>query len=442
VQIGPEMRDDTVVVNALDEDTPRHQIVESIRQLLGEEKLRGHKNIQDPQTRKTIQSLFDRLVKEQPEQILKASEAMLVRRCFEKLHETTRGERIHILRDDGESYQDVVRFATLIENVRLRDNRLVDLTLIKPFNSQKDDYLDLVAIARGNIALPIARMFKDAGNIVFSEEKANMSSAQQKLIFDALMALIREKPLVSFYDTPEGYGIRANRNNAINPNWQTADPGSLNYCDAVCATYMHERGLLRKDEGALQGGKYDHRTGMTREGVDEIYKRLDAYFADSDHLELPYGNLAPVKLAMSRLPELRRAQQQIFDLFNTQARFQEKIGRSNLEEERLGILISKMWQRGKEFWGVIKNANTGKTMGDLEVKAIIENSGTSFIISIFAKPHAMTTKEFSGKPQMTLTFDAAKPIFDSVDDAEATSQARKYYEILKQLDSTVVVATK
>jgi hypothetical protein len=436
VQIGPEMRDDSVVMNSLDENTPRHSVVEAIRALLAERRYGNDSTIQNKETKRIILTLFEKLIEAQAEQLLQAEETMLVRRCFETLYdEKTQGKKISLLNENAGPYTQTMRFAKLLTGSRLQDGRVVDLALVKPFdNNDKDNYLQLVALARGNIALPLAKMFKETGTVVFEEDNTN-TGIHRQLSISILLDRLKKKPFLLDLVTPEDYGLsKANARGEVEPKWRTIDPTKLNYYDTVCATYMYDRGLLKQDEGALPGGKYQ-RSGMTRQGVDRIYANFDAYFADPEHTKLPQADLAPVKLAISRLPLLKRAEQTIFNLFNVEKRLEKKLGNCNTEEERLATKIDEMRQKATSFRGIIEDVNTGNTTGDLEIKATIEGEGTNYSVNIYAKPHAMTNRGFSERPQMALTFDSARPIFErqGLPLEKASDYARRFYEILNQL---------
>jgi hypothetical protein len=433
VQIGPEMRDDTAVVTSLDENTPRHAIVEAIRSLMEEQHMSDH-SIVDPETERIIQTLFSRLIDAQAEIVNKSTELMLVRRAFTKINSMTVGKNFNVLTQDHSTYTESMRFVTLMEEVLMDDGRRVDLCLAKPFKQYAEDpYLHLFAVARGNIAVPIARMHKETGSIVFQND-AGMSSEQRKAIIDSLLARVRERPVIdpNIFETPENYGLRKSSSGEIHPAWRDDEERALNYYDTVSATYFYEKGLLRKDEGALKDGKYS-KSGTTEWDVNSMYEQFDTYFADPENNPLPHADLAPVKLAMSRLPIKQAAERSIFNLLDVDKDLRDTFGECYIEEERLAAQIAAMTQRGNVFEGVYEKVRTPNTVGDIAVRVTISRSATNYEVKIYAKPQAMTNRDFPKQPQMLLVFDAAGKVIERRDGVNVDEEARKYFEILRDL---------
>jgi hypothetical protein len=439
VQIGSEMADETVVMTPLDEDTSRHDIVESIRNLFNETNLiRSRSVIQDEKSRQILQKLFDELLLTHAEQTASSSEAMLVRRSFEKVRENTKAKKLNILSANGSTFTQDLWVASLLESVQLSDSRVMDLMLAEESKDLKNDqYVQLLAVTRGSVALPIAKMYKETGTVVFDTDKSDSNGDARQLIINELLARVRGLPIVdpNSYTTPANYGLRKRYSpTEIEPDWRKIDQNKLNYYDTICATYFYEKGLLRKDEGALKNGRYDT-SGMTKMGVDRIYADFDAYFKDPEYTEIPNSNLAPVRLALSRLPLKRQAEQDFLNLFEVEASLKSKLGDTSIEEERLALQIDKMLLKSNQFLGLIEEVNTGNTKGDIEIKATIENTGTKYRVNIYAKPRAMLNQAFSATPQMQLYFDASRPMFNrnEKETSDVSAKARRYYEILKVL---------
>jgi hypothetical protein len=435
VQIGPEMRDETVVMTSLDENTSRHEIVEAIRALLAERVHMDDHSIKSPKTNRIMQRLLELLIDAHPERVDRATELMLVRRAFERLHSQTVGKKFNVLTNDGSTYSETMHFVPLMEKARMEDDRQIDLCLAEPFKQGKgDDYLHLFAVARGNIALPIARMHRTTGSIVF-ENGADMSKEQRRTAVEFLLARTRGLPITNSKDfvTPEDYALRkSNSANEIHPDWKKTKQANLNYYDTVSATYFYEMGLLRKDEGALKEGKYDS-SGMTQWGVDNLYAEFDAYFDDPENTPLPNAELAPVKLAMSRLPLKRRVEQSFFNMLNVDSTLSKVFGECFTEEERLAARVATMAQSARIFEGVFKKVQTPNTVGDITVRVTVQNGATQYEVNIYAKPQAMTNRNFPPYPQMRLTFDAAGKVIEREDGIDVNGEARKYYEILSGL---------
>jgi hypothetical protein len=461
VQLGSEMSDETVVMTGLDAGTPRHDVVEAIRIAIerpwakldnlfytkyhseeDKKRVTEEAEVALQQAQGPLQNLLDQQMAKYSEQVVTASEAQLVRRCAERVAAVTRTRKLNVLTEsDNSTYTQDMHVANLLNNVRSNDGRIVSLALAKEAGGDPDE-VHLMAITRGDIALPVASMFNSAGTVVFENEKWNELGAYRKVLVNTLLSRVRGEPLVPDWQTPRRYSLRKNRTSGIFPQWdptpekpnEYGDNG-YNYYDRLTATYCHEIGLLKKDEGALNT-RYQ-KCGITREGAESTYRELERFFSDPEIMKPPWGvgdSSPPLKLALSRLPQFQQAQQRVFNLFGAVAGLNEKLGDCSPEEERLIRKLHAMSQQATRFSAVLEDLNTGKTEADIAVIADLAKQGTSYDIRIFAKPQAMSNAEF--KLLLQNNFDTRQPLFtrNGSTPQQIDSRARQMFDILRQLE--------
>jgi hypothetical protein len=430
VQLGSEMADDTVVMTGLDAGTPRHDVVEAIRLAVDRPWIKFSKDIEEWYAKRVdkdashsqpstaieeigsalasrlvvvaaLQNLLDQQISKHREFLVDAKEALLVRLCAEKFDTNDQTQQINILSEaDSSTFEQEMQVAPLLRNTRYENGRRIELVLARAVN--QTDQMQILAMTRGDIALPVATLFQESGTLVFENQQWNIPGSRREESVNSLLARVREKPVLadSQWETPKGYALRGSRNRGTH----------VHSTDLVAADYCYELGLLREDEGAAsyrQDG-----CSFTREALENHYRELKLFFSDPDIMGLPFDceESPPVELALARLPQLHKAQRAILDTMNIAEQITDKLGECTPEEEILAQRLYSMSQHATEFRAVAKNRDTGKTKADIALEATLSKKASVYDIRIAAKPSTMSNEEF--KLFLQYTFDLTQPLFD------------------------------
>ena len=422
VQLGSEMTDETVVMTALDERTSRQQVVEAIRTLFRESSPndKAWSDIQDSSAKRIIQGLTDQQRAAHAEHLIESQEAMLVRRCVEKVNDKPATRKLNILAEGDNIFEQTMLIRTLLQNCKLDDSRFVDLALTKSDNND----IQAVAITRGNLAFLIASFIADTGKVVFESIPNSADPATRLRLVEILLDRVRNKPMFSLPAVKRTVKKEEDGSNSLRDKWAEfkqrartrfgAVPiteaeyffDASNYHHTIPATYLYRKGLLRKDEGAVDD---PFSVGMTAWGVNRTFQELDELFEDPelfDGQELSHFlDCPPVWLALSRLPLQRQAEQRLFDTLGISARIRKQLGETTLDEERFVKQMQKLITRGNIYQGTVENVNTGTNNASLDIEVRLYQDGTSYRVKLFAKAHALKKQPFPTQPYKTLEFD-------------------------------------
>jgi hypothetical protein len=446
------MNDDTVVMTTLDNGTPRQRVVEAIRTAMkeGSGYAEEYTWIADQASRSIIQSLVNQQIDAHDEQLAESQEAMLVRRCLEKLEEGSEYRTLNMIAGDNTVYAQGVNIHNLLQNCRLDDDRFIELAL-----TQENDSSDakIVAVCRGDIAYPIASVIGETSKVILEQNDNSSNVAHRETILKLLLSRVRNKPLFALPQSksaiqagkrlPSGVILdkwgewKARARNRFGGVIMTEEDYFFDptfYSHTVPATYLYRQGLLRKEEGAIDD---PYNAGMTDGGVNTTFKELETFLADPESYdELPTGcDCPPVWLALSRLPLKRQAEQALFDQLGISGRIQEHMGETTLEEERFIKQVQSMLLESTVFVSTYYNVNTGTNRAKLDVKACIKQEGTEYWIDIYAKSNALKDQHFPPDPQRTLYFNTLNPIIDrgSNNPEEAKVTITRFANTLKRL---------
>jgi hypothetical protein len=459
VQLGDEMTDETVIMTALDEHTSRQEMVEAIRTVFDEYKQAKSENgtsarIRDKKGRSIIQMLVDQQVNRHQESLATAQEAMLVRRCIEKVSERTELKKLLVIADKDNHYTRDIHVSSVLSGCQLDQSRFLDFVLTKDTSGKKTD-IKLMAVTRGKIAIPVASIISETGKVVFEAIPDKLDKNQRANLTQLLLDRIRSKPLVTFASATNKFEHDDAKSSALQKELKNrprnqfgAVPIStdeyirhgLNSYDRIAATYLYtKQGLLNSDEGACD----PNCQGITKEGVDSTYKSLSELCADPEYFARkhpgeykPFGcDGPPVWLALSRMPLIRQAEQNLFGQLGVAQKMREYLGESSLEEERFVKQVQELCNRGTVFHVTVNGVNTGTNRAAIDIKTQLSNQGTSYNIELYAKPSALKEQTFPDEPYKSLTFDLLQPITQKVPGSreEALKEVKKFANTLAKV---------
>lgn len=431
VQLGSEMNDESVVMTVLDERTSRQQVVEAIRTLFGEfqSQDQAFSEIDDKPARGILQNLTSQQAEAHAEHLLDAQEALLVRRCVEKFNNKASSRKLTVLAEGSNIFEQTMQIQTLLRNCRLDGSRFVDLALTKG----NDNVIQAAAITRGSLCFPIATVIEDTGKVVFESAPNSANKTTRSELIEVLLDRVRTKPLFDLSDIKrtveksEDDGDSSFRGKWVEFKERTRtrfgavpitedeyffDPSNYNH--TVPATYLYRMGFLHRDEGAVDD---PYRVGMTDWGVNKTRTELDQLFEDPelfDGQELSHFlDNPPVWLALSRLSLRRQAEQQLFDTLGITTQIREQLGDTTLTEERFIKQTQRIVSGGNIYRGTVENVNTGTNNASLDIEVRLNQDGTTYVIEVFAKAHALKEQPFPSQPYKTLKFDTLGQVLDS-----------------------------
>jgi hypothetical protein len=467
IQIGSEMRDDSVVYTALDNNTSRHAVVEAFRTIFKESKgykgeYRAKKDVKKPvkvndtAALEMVKGLAQQELETQSESYRDTLEAMLVRRVYEKLAEDPPKRNLFVFSEDNEtSIQQSFVKKDILRNCRLKSDHDVSLALL---SAAPDQNAILAAVYRGRLAFPAATLIKDSGRIVFHKDSLNIPGEERTDTIKMLLKAVQNEPLFDLppknpQEMPTDADELSERISQLRKRTRNMYGGvdisedeyiydPKDYRHVVPATYLHKvQRLLREDEGAVED---PYQAGTTEYGVKTTYQELDILFADPGAKPLGhYTNVPPVWLALSRLPRKQHAVEVLLTSLGIIEQATNIIGETTLQEERFIRLVQAMHSRGSAHNATFEEVETGTASAGLDLKTVITNEGTRYTVDIYGKASALKDRDFPQKPQRSISFDITKPVINRAapSDEEAEMSIARFMNTLQKIKEASPEAT-
>jgi hypothetical protein len=438
VQIGSEMTKDNLFVITKDESTQRAEIIKAIRTLYSIE----YNHIYPSDVIKSMRALIEQEANSHRDEILRRKEASLVKKASEYLEGSYTEEReIVIISEEGE-WQDrkVVEKATLFAGYKLGDGRVVKITIGRQANKDSN-IVQLFAISRGNIAIPIVTFDKSTGTVDFAGAEETISNNDKVSIMNLLL---NRMEFIDLGLKSNKYGVNVER---TYPYRGKLKYFSINYRNSkeirskeikrltFISSILERGGLLRKSEVHLPGGQKipsDTRIQVPKrmksfmksfgEPTPGLISTLERFFDNTivdryvgivntprskPNDENYCGNRLTV--AKERMDNPSSMHKNLFTLLKIEKRFNDLLGQTSTEEEELLSLLSYLTEDGEKFSGVIPDIKIGITHTKAVIEARIIREGTIYNILINGKVQAVAGVN---KHLLDFQFDASKPLFD------------------------------
>jgi hypothetical protein len=410
VQIGTEIKDDNFTVTTLDDGaTSRISIVEAIRALIDEHASK----FKDSETKAVLQKLLDDEMSKREKEFAAAKEAHLARRCHEFAKAGSKRE-LHVLESGQSTAQKLMHISPLISSCQLESGHLVEFSF--GLNAENSSDLQLLAITRGNLALPLASMSNDDGKVEFNQIDAN-HSVEKKQLVDGLVKMLNGGGYWS-YSSPKELKYTLEKLNGI---------------DAVISEHIGKKHILlfeKNSETSSQSSRI-----FTQEKLLEITTNIDKFLADPEHLSNPYPDSMPLKLAIFRYYERQDGQRKFLNQFGIKEKLKSTLGESTPEEEAVMSKIQRLSTMGNKFAGVLKDRKIGTVKGDTQFIVYIKNDGTGYELTTHFRWHAMEDRDYDYIDALSLTFDSKSSLFDrSKSRFDYSERARIIYEVLSALE--------
>jgi hypothetical protein len=407
VQITSEIKDENFIVTSLDDGIPRIAIVEAIRTLL------DNREEDAGDYREVLTKLVEDEIAKKSSLFEAASEAQFIRSAYERVGEP-KLKQLYLLGEE-EPTAIKARMRTLLPECRLSDGRLARLVLALP--EGPDPALQLLAITRGDLALPLASMHKSRGKVEFYNQQ-DLSEEEHVKMVELLAQRLKQEPYWT-YSRPEQLRYKLE---------------DLDYDDRIISAHMGKKYelLLTKEREV----SYDLKGSRDRikEDNEIIRAKLDEFLADPSYVPNPYPDSAPLKLALVRLGEREQGRRNFVGRFGVEQGLNALLGECDGGEETVIKKIQQLNSQGENFAAVLKNRKINTVRGDVSFKVSIKRNGTDYEVVTFYRFDAMLDADFTIFNALSFNFDATKPLFDrekikfDIDERTAI-----IYEILRDL---------
>jgi hypothetical protein len=452
VQMGSEMRDASVVMTPLDEQTSRLDTVEAIRALFAESDVKAEtwSEFGHAAGSPILRALYERQIAKNEDLLLEAREAMLVRRCNERLVEDPVDRELTYFAEDGTTYTKSGPTKTIMRGCRIDDVRFAELVLV---GDEESDNAAIVVVTRNELAFAVIQLIAVTGKIVYESLPDNLSVKEKTQTIQLLHDRLKNKPLFKLPSRTAAVQkldrkrkerdqieklreLPRNQFGAVDISEQDYifDPDV--YGHTVPATYLYRVGLLHESEGAIDN---PYNAGMTREGVDRTFADIERLLDNPESFqgrELPWGcDNPPVWLALSRLPQKRAAEQAFFDSMGVSKKIRERAGSTSLIEEQFVARVQQLSKKSEEHIATLEGINTGTNHASISIMAKIIQEGTIFTVGLYAKAAALKQQPFPSSPYREIRIDIAGSICKAVSDDrnEALSTLAKFLNTLDRI---------
>ena len=195
VQIGSEIKNDNFHVLAADDLTSRNNVIEAIRAVLDSEYAdlpsSGNSDALKVKRQQALQTFFNIEFKQNKENLAKAFEAQLVRKCTEGVR-SDEWRRLAILNDHGETYDEKFNIKKVLASTRFDDDHQVTLVVGRPIEGVNRDISQLFAVTRGMLALPLAQFNATTGQLIFENKILATDLEMRKQLVYQLLSVLRE----------------------------------------------------------------------------------------------------------------------------------------------------------------------------------------------------------------------------------------------------------
>lgn len=374
VQIGDEIREDTLIATTADDGGSRQDLIEQMRAL-----------IDDPKSVKHNSPLMLNLLRHElsgkQQQADAAYEAMLVRRVYEQASTWPDKRDFITIIDEADSTQSelVYIYHTIYDACKLPDGRTVQLDLVLG----DDGVVQLLARTRQKLAVSLAAFDSENGTIDFGKFGDKLEPEQRRDINGVMASLIKQK----FTPSDHTFDHFMDRRNG-----EAAATKEL-----IIARYLNNRGLIRLFERSDEEVP-DVRTHVLTE--KQIERRLRDFLKSPDSRQ-PFSSEAIYKYLLTR-SIFNDDGKKVCDMFAVDTRLEDLIGETSPAEEELYRKICELRDAGgKPFPATAQNLRLGKTTGNAEVSVEVQRDGDQYRLLVSGKPTAMPDE----KPRIILQLD-------------------------------------
>jgi hypothetical protein len=318
---------------------------------------------------------------------------------------------------EGGVEKGVYLSTSLVSDFRLAGSRSTELALT--YNAEKT--LQLLAITRGDIAVPLASFDRASGRVLFNASRQQVDDERR----DQLAAIYKA---VSATYTPPVY--------ECDHLQERLGTRKSDYAARIIALrYLKSRGLIGLQE---YNQKCVSKADLKAIDSAGIQTRVDDIIAEislrhqgrdrSDLYSITHNVLDHYKKHLSNAVD-------IANRFYVSESFDALLGCTTSEEEALFRKTRAMSRRPGVYYGIAEQVKVGTTVGDANLQAEVSRDGTMYNVIISGSMLAMPDDE--PRPIINLVFDAKQPLFNRKQYTNdlAASRAKDILEILQIFDT-------
>lgn len=381
VQLGSEMEDDAYFTTILDEKTSRFDYVQQILEVLQHSLVNrrdGHSLDRDEVG--LIEKLAAHEAQRRQDELLDAKAAHLVQSAyFKALYAKERATIQVIDQAEGTFESQPVNYQEIGFRSVLDDGRIIRLAIATDPGWTENDPIELLALTRGELALPLATFQRTDGSIIFHGQAGEVDDGRRGHMLQELAAIFEFEDAFSvrrgvFWDTLRSLDDRMSQR-----------PPHHTY---LLAEICGELGLFRKTDLILPALIEDkqqaaHKTYLFGQGIADA-KAVRDYFRRAGSGEVPFKNDKIMQMAIRAMRDKQSIARSLAETFGVASRLQTALGECTPEEELLVEELHWMAQQRAKFSGVIGGALLGRHRTEMFYEATVEPGDLNYALRLSA----------------------------------------------------------
>ncbi len=417
IQLGQEMSDDDFIVTPQDAESSRYDLVQAFLGVLRGVHRAG--KINEAQT-SAIQALINQQAESQRETLRATYERQIVKAGFERLGERGQTANLTVLQDDERSITQSHLIARINQPFTLNDGRVVYLAIGHPSIKEDEttDRIELFAINRGSVALPLATMTTQ-----FDSVELHGGGDSDVFVRKLHHMLLRRPSLRSMPEIEEAQ---------YNPN-------ELDKSDQSIAQWCYEQGIL-SDRERWTGRTHDYQTVYSE--IDSIdRKKLSMFFDCPIRGANPFPKSKPMQLAIERLRQQKEDDEWLLDMLNVPDRFNNRLGEARGCDEIMMCHVNNLLDSEDGKTAILRGVAIGKTTSSAVIKASVQpiDSGV-YELTLAGRPLSMSAEPI--RPLVQMVLDPTKLYLGLDSDKQPLFSESGMEEILDILSKVAVADDK
>jgi hypothetical protein len=290
----------------------------------------------------------------------------------------------------------------------------VELVLAQsPVNQDEaSGQLELLAITRQNLAIPIAKLSDSFKSIELFGIDGLDETKRAVIIRQLLYAVtsrsndIKSMPVFN-YDRREN-------------SKRGEELAIIEYCGDI--------GLLSKKEVNStrvqnRDGNY-HRNSISK----DIRTKLDLFFAYPVESQIPFPDSDILELAIKRLNQLQVQDRLLMGMLQIDEKTVERVGEVRSCDEILMRYVNRIYQTETPLSAVFSKIQIGKTVGDANICTSIKHEDNRYQIRIIGRPTSMPDEPL--RTLITLELDPTKPYLGQADNLDKLFSEKNVAELI------------
>ena len=404
VQLGREMTDDNFYLTPKDDESDRLKFVTAIEKLLESDPRQTYSELVSQETIEKINSLINKQVAEFSQDLHQACEDHLIRSIFKKFGKNSREATLHFISEEAvpERFQRM----NIVGETLMSGGRLVSLEVVRPQTGDGyiNDRLELVAITRKNVAVPIATMSSRFDKIEFIDH--SITKEEKAEIVRSLLYAVDERD-----------SRLEERTNFIHGKY-----GSSEEIDV--ARGLYGVGMLQKNELNLKDK-------LISPGKERIRIKINNYLLYPTPERNPYPKSEAMKIVLTKAELRAQSDRKLLGVLKVEERLGAILGEPKAEEEVFMHSVRWLESLGGVELALVKVKESGR---NAVVNMDVKRNQNVYEVCINGRPESMDDEPL--RELIKIQVDPTKPSL-GIDPDNLASSRESLSEITDYIISAI-----